>query len=1279
MNKKILRSFVAMGALATACASWGCVADRPSRNGVFNENQYIRKDFLTRPATGGNDPGWFMKATIVQTSTPNPLMAQVMSNGTESADSAGFNTGSMPFVRWIVTSDKLQVANMREISNAALAIPAQATREPEILNAWPIVNVDLKYEINLDGEITNFFQENQEADWQQRQWVKVSFDKNDMSDFAPLGSSVTAYLAQCGTADISTTLVPGSFLVDETNNYMTWQIQLTVPVNVTDQTCVDSYGTTGQQFLSFGRTDVTMTLMYSFVRAASDSGRWDNIPTAQGGRNCNADLTCPKSSYTPWVMAEKDPIQRKYGLFHQVEMNRDPTTDLLTSQAFVQRWNPNATFYDLYLAPGFPAEYEQIFCGYEADGFTMAAGAKCGSAGTGGIVDQTNTLWKNAGANLRMRIWHNDDDTSAATTANPEQGYGLHGSSNPKVFGDVRYGFIRFITDIDSTPTGYLGVTEPLGDPRTGELLTATINIANLDLQDFYGARLEFYLETIGGTGATQKNNPEQITNGAFPTIAGTCTVGDIVPLGGPGGQPDNSQGGAVQFGHNAISTVFQKMQAYLHKPVSTYGYLGPDDFIPQEDSDFFAAFNKIIPYEIFRDPNTNPFVIQEGGTGNYAPAAQAMTALTNQHNFNTFMSNIDHGGSPMVDIGNGAEPYDPTGPQGLEQAAAFTAEWQSLTKGYTDSRWALQAARFGKMDTAAQVLGYFKDFDKSARHCVQNNLGLVPNSTTPHWETLPEWIHDLVLSVWQYTIWHEFGHSIGLDHNFMGSVDRNNYPTWCLGGMQSGSCSAANTRMGSYTSSIMEYPASGSGDLFLEGGSAAKPDGTAGTPLNPAWNGHIGWMPYDQAAISFIYANAQTAKTAVPIGTACSNSSCTVSGQVSATAPWNDKAGYNGAAEVPYLWCSDEHTRYSPFCQTFDFGTTPSEIMAAALDQEEWFYKWNNFRLYHKYWDDSTYAGQRAFFYHDILRFLSAWSFDWNPAELPQLFVKLGVTPPAGVPEQSYYTDLVNSFTNDMSIANQMVAAFHLAMVEQASGERPYITTFDPFYGDVTQQGIIIDKNAALNNFTNLYQADNYDVNQAAGVYLFAASPIDSNYASVTQNVVSTLVGGQYDIFPYDVPLAVANFAATTQNIYFPQVGNPAMREWIGGKVFGGVEIDPNTQFLDWAHNLAAQWGFMGCSSDALAACPWDPRQTQNNPNQVYQSDPYNEFRGPDNRRYAWAPITDRNQILLVDRDWNTATYIIVRNWNTDVTFAQDDGSGGAYQLELPMKYFLNAYDSYN
>jgi hypothetical protein len=1298
MNKRILRAFVAMSALATACASAGCVADRPSRNGVFNENQYVRKDFLIRPASGGTDPGWFMKATIVGTSAPNPFMAPggPLFNGSETAVYAGFNKGVMPFVRWVVTSDKLQVVNMRELS-ADPNITAQGTRDPEVLNAWPITNVDLKYEVNLDGEITNFFQENQEADWQQRQWVKVNFDKNDMSDFAPLGENVVTYLTKCGDSNVSTTLVPGSFLVDEANNYLTWQVQMTVPVNFTDADCVNFYGTVGQEFKSFGRQDVTMTLMYSFVRADTYSGRWDGTP-APDGRGCSQDqttgaLTCPQASnnYVPWVIDEKDPIQRKYGMFHAVTMNRDPSTQLLTAQAFTQRLNPNQDYpYTLYLAPGYPQEYEVIFCGYESDGYTPAAGGPggrndkdCGARHTGGIVDQMNQIWESAGAKLRMRVLHADD----------LKAFGDHASSNPKVFGDVRYNFIRYLSDIDES-SGFLGVTEPLSDPRTGEMLTATINIDNMNLQDFYAVRLEFYLETIGGQGSSQTDNPYGIntkTGDWGYTPSGSCSTGDLIPLSQTLG-PDNSKGGAVQTGHNAISSVFQKMQQYLHKPVPTYGYLGPADFIPQEDSDFFAAYNKLIPYQMYRDPMRNDFVIQEGGTGNYAPSQSSalLGALSSMAQFNALMSAVDHGLAPLLDAnGSPTGNYDPEGSAGPAQASAFTQQWQTLTQGYTDSRWALAGQRTGvKADMAQDILPYFNNFEHAGRHCVQNALGFVPNSTQPHWESLREWVYDLTLSSWSYTIWHEFGHSMGLDHNFMGSVDRNNYPHW--------TDKKGNDQVGAYLSSMMEYPAT-AGDLFLKAG-AANPKSPGARPLlDTTWAGRPGWLPYDVAALSFLYANAQTAATAHPDGPSCTgSSSCSsVSGQFTATKPWNDTAGWNGSVENPFLWCTDEFTRYSPFCQTFDFGTTPSEIVATALDEEEWQYKWRNFRLYQKYWDDSGYAGGRSFFYHDIKRFLSSWAFDWNSSTLLGQFVKLGVTPPnPSVPETSYFTNLVNSFTNDMSVANQLVAAYHLAMVEQASGERPFITTFDPFYGDVTQQGIIIDKNFALQNFTTLYPVDNFDPTQAAGAYLFAASAYDSNYQSVAENVVNTFVGGQYDVFLYDVPLAVQNFAQTTQNPYFGSAGGrTSIRDWIGAKVFGGASIDPNQQYLDWAANLAAQYGFgcdasgyncstvgvPACTSTNLSACTWDPRQPQVDSKDVYHSDAFNEFRGPDDRRYAWCPITDRNQIMLVDRDWNTASYVIVRNWNSDVTFNQDDGSEGAYQKELPLKYFLNAYNAYN
>src|ERR1700733_9605330 len=233
MSSNPIRTLFGVAAVAVVvAASQGCVADRPSRNGVFNENQYIRKDFLVQPV-GGVDPGWFMKATVVQTSTPNPYANLGLFTGSESAGAQDYGN----IVRFDITSDKLSLLDLRELSNSD-AINQQDTRTPSVLNAWPITNVDLKYRVNLDGEKTNFYEENQELDWQVRQWVKLNFAKNDMSDVAPLGVYTSDLLAQCtDTGNSSATLVDGSFLVDTVNDYMQWAVQITLPLKWDDPTC----------------------------------------------------------------------------------------------------------------------------------------------------------------------------------------------------------------------------------------------------------------------------------------------------------------------------------------------------------------------------------------------------------------------------------------------------------------------------------------------------------------------------------------------------------------------------------------------------------------------------------------------------------------------------------------------------------------------------------------------------------------------------------------------------------------------------------------------------------------------------------------------------------------------------------------------------------------------------------------------------------------------------------------------------------------------------------
>src|SRR5438046_4815351 len=109
-----------------------CVQSRTPRNGVFNENVYLRKDFLIQSGDpSGKDTGWLLKATITASSSPNPFG----------------NLGIMPgyhslgqLVRFKVTQDHLDMIDMRELSSRE-----STGRIPEVVNSWGVANVDLKY------------------------------------------------------------------------------------------------------------------------------------------------------------------------------------------------------------------------------------------------------------------------------------------------------------------------------------------------------------------------------------------------------------------------------------------------------------------------------------------------------------------------------------------------------------------------------------------------------------------------------------------------------------------------------------------------------------------------------------------------------------------------------------------------------------------------------------------------------------------------------------------------------------------------------------------------------------------------------------------------------------------------------------------------------------------------------------------------------------------------------------------------------------------------------
>jgi hypothetical protein len=1208
MNKYHLRAFLTLLAMAAILVfAPGCVEQRPARNGVFNENQYIRKDFLIRNGSDDDatDPGWILKATVTQVSTPDPI------GDSPFGIFAGAENGG-DLVRFVVTQDKLQMLSMRQISS--LTSPAVI---PDVENAWPITNVDLKYRVNLDGEKTNFYEENQELDWQVRQWVKINFAKNDLSDVAPLGSYTAAFLANCvDIGNSSTTLVTDSFLVDEVNDYMQWTVQITAPLLWDDATCVTAYGPNGDTAARLGRQTETFNLMYSLVRAN------------------------PAPTYVPLEIAEKDPIRHKYGPIQFTTIDRDPTTGLLAARQLVDRFDPTKPIV-WYFAEGFPTQYMSVF--------TQA----------GGIADQTNQLFKDASAAAVAA--GNPPITATVSFKNFDED--LPDGQAPRQYGDVRYNFLRWVSDEDMQ-SFFAGVTQFVIDPRTGESLSSSITFNDFAIQDYYVQRIDAYLQMIGATPTDGTTTPDGQVHVGVNAVGewvpqGACTTGStmaIVPS-------------TVAANHNGNSSLYQKMQVYLNKPAAQYGNLGPQDFIVQHtvttngatttDSDFYRAFYALAPYYIFADPTVNPFVIPEGGGGVLGGTA-IWPMMQQEAQFQALAAQIDQGNAPFEDV---------TGPDGLTNAVAFLNNLSSLSLAHQNYVYSKNFIRGSMHMDTPDAFSFEAVMAKDARHCINGQ-----------WETKEQWSQDLVDTYWSQVMWHEFGHSLGLEHNFMASVDGANFPTYQ---------DAAGTHYALYASSVMEYN--------------AEPD-------RVFW--HPGWAPYDQGAISFIYANntprtAQTCNgptdttacgsgsTAFTVTGACpTNAACSVSamnpisGTISGTAisgqltpttsPWLDPHGFATdpttmqPVETQYLYCNESHLKYTPFCRQGDLGVTPSEIIANEIDNYEWQYQWRNFRLYRKIWDDSAYANAPMAIITDMRRFLSMWNFDWSTAELADTLRRIGITNPDPMSSDlEYYTALTNKFNDDISMANQLVGAFHESVIQQSSGERPYRTVYDPYYGDVTQQGIILDKLFAMQGWVALWPTDNYDQNQAGSYISSWATVGDASYTAVAESAVVSMIGGQYDVYPYFVPLAVTQFAQDTHSVNFS--GNPDVRNWIGGHVFTRLE-----DFLQYFQNLAVENSV--CPSVAnpgqLATnyldCAYDPRPLGDN---------HNRWVGPDKTIWIWAYLPDRNEYVALQQEYNTASYLIVYNYNDFYVAQLDDGNfpGGVFGAELPVKYYLDSFNQFN
>ena len=541
---------------ASAVFLAACVDSRPVRNGLQDESTYLTKTDLTavNPLVGTDtdDAGWLFKVTTVKSSSPN-VMGDVIFPGLES---------DLRYVKFRFQEDSLQVLDGRSIQEDRADDPNDdlATQAERVIFEFAGAHVDVKLRESLDGERTNYLEENTEKPWRDRQKFRVDFEKTNVEPASQLLWIYGLYANLCAVP-LSSHLVPDSFEWNEQDQYLAFTLDVTYQLNWLGWVCTD--------------------LLHLYERDAQTGNIQYRFAFFRRGT----------SDFVPQVIEEKDLVNKKYGAFQDSQTFRDHDSGLIGSRNLLHRWNPNRPSDDpviYYFHEGFPADFKPMFKE---------------------IREQTNTILEESGATLRFDF--RDCLNQGQDEAIPED-------CQRPVFGDPRYSFMVWHHSIDTT-TGLLGYGPSVADPRTGEIISATTNLYNVGL-DRYRFYIQDYLEEHGGL---LKPSADQAWEDTECAEGATAAPGDPVRCalvaegafnecqagGGMSCETARTQAEAECKQSPRLNTqLFAEMRRVMDAEAGADG--SADDFVPQPlRPEFRADYHKVLPELRYSYPPYNRFV----------------------------------------------------------------------------------------------------------------------------------------------------------------------------------------------------------------------------------------------------------------------------------------------------------------------------------------------------------------------------------------------------------------------------------------------------------------------------------------------------------------------------------------------------------------------------------------------------------------------------------------------------------------------------------------------
>jgi len=696
---QLWRRVGALLGLGLALGAMACVDHRPIHNGLLDEHVYLGKADLTgdNPKLERPNDGWLFKTTVVKTSSPNVLGDYAFQ---------GFESGTQ-YVRFQFKEDKLQVIDGQKLQRDDSADPNDdlATNADRVLFEFDGQHVDVKLRESLDGERTNYLEENTEAPWKERRTFRVDFETTNMDPIASAAWFYGDYIKDCASA-VSKNLVPDSFEWDPDDQYLSFLIEVNYELNL-----INSLG--GCWNLVSQATGVgTTTIQYrlSFYRPGP-------------------------SSFAPEEIAEKDEVNKKYGAFQVFDVFRDEESGLLSAKTLLQRWNPEREEPAVYyFHRGFPERFKPMFEEIKA---------------------QTNQTLEQAGAKLRVDFREYDD------------------GGKIRNLGDLRYSFVTWNQDVDTT-RGLLGYGPSSSDPRTGEVLSANINLYNVGM-DYYRYLIQDFLEQNGANKPDPKQKWEEISCQSGATLAPVDESGRLK------------------------STLFDEMRRVMDLPAATADSIETKTFLPEPARGreaFLNDFHRTLGEYRYAEPGFNAYVSRPSSypLQNFAEHQKVESEF--QQQMGAILDNQD----PL----HGAVLHSRAGIQAQLDFVNKFRQWKQNHQRVTVDEEMLLGLKniyvFNANDAISAIA-------KGARRCTDRGV----------WESDEQYSERIIEDVVFHVGIHEFGHTLGLRHNFYGSVD------------------AKHMRENEVSASVMDY-----------------------VNVPEEVGGHRGWGGYDQAALTWIYGTPQ-------------------------------------------------------------------------------------------------------------------------------------------------------------------------------------------------------------------------------------------------------------------------------------------------------------------------------------------------------------------------------------------------------------------------------------